>query len=338
VTKAIGCISGGLDSTLAVALVQRQGIEVVALHVLHLWHPLPADPTAKPRAVRAAEALGAQVRVIDGAEADLEMVQHPRHGLGKRMNPCIDCRIWVLRRARELMDAEAAAFVFTGEVLGQRPMSQNRPAMNLIEREAGLTDLLLRPLSAKCLEPTRPEREGLVDREKLFGIAGRSRHEQMRLAAELGITDYPSPAGGCLVTDPAFAFRLKELLDHGPPTVADVQLLKVGRHFRLPDGTRVVIGRSEADNLLLERLFQPGDGRLEAADIPGPTTLVRGTASDENLTTAAALTLRYIKKVAAGQTVPVMVTPVGSPPRVIPATAAAEADMRQWMISPEDPA
>jgi tRNA-uridine 2-sulfurtransferase len=334
-TKAIGCISGGLDSTLAMALIQRQGIEVVAMHILHLWHPLPADPSAKPTAVRAAESLGIRTILIDAAEADLEMVQHPEHGLGRNMNPCIDCRIWALCRAKELLLVEGASFVFTGEVLGQRPMSQNRQAMNLIERESGLEDLLLRPLSAQCLDPTRPEREGLVDRTRLLGIAGRSRHTQMTLATELGITDYPSPAGGCLVTDPAFSFRLRDLLTRGSPTVADVQLLKVGRHLRLPDGTLLAMGRSQADNALLDRLFLPGDVRLEADDIPGPTTLLRGTPSDENIALAAGLTLRYIKNTGTS-TLPVIVTPVGGHPRIIQATAADEATARRLIISPED--
>jgi tRNA-uridine 2-sulfurtransferase len=235
------------------------------------------------------------------------------------------------------MDAEGAAFVFTGEVVGQRPMSQNRPAMNLIEKESGLVDLLLRPLSAQCLDPTRPEREGLVDRSRLLGIAGRSRQTQMALAAELGITDYPSPAGGCLVTDPGFSFRLRELLAHGEPAVADVQLLKVGRHFRLADGTLLVMGRSQADNALLERLFLPGDVRLEADAVPGPTTLLRGTASEENIALAAALTLRYIKDTGT-RTLPVIATPVAGQPRTIHATAAADAVARRFIISPEEKA
>ena len=362
VSKAIGCLSGGLDSTLALALIQRQGIEVVAFHVLHLWHPLPAVAGATPQAVRTADALGIRTVVMDAAEADLHLVQHPKHGLGKRMNPCIDCRIWCLRRARELMDAEGAAFVFTGEVLGQRPMSQNRTAMDLIARESGLEDRLLRPLSAKCLDPTRPERDGLVDRARLLGVAGRSRKEQMALAAELGITDYPSPAGGCLLTDPAFAFRLKELLGRGPPTVADVQLLKVGRHFRLADGTLLVIGRHAEDNALLERLFLPGDLRIEAADLAGPTTLLRGSPRRENVALAAAITLRYIKQ-AAGRTLAVNVTPVGQsvpatgvtlaacsqcnekrtlaakPPvalaEIIQSAAADDAEVQRWIIAPK---
>ena len=333
VSKAIGCISGGLDSTLAAALIQRQGIEVVALTAQHIWHP-PRDPGETPPAQRAAERLGVRVVSIDAAAADIAMVLHPRHGLGKRMNPCLDCRIWVLRQAKALMDAERAAFVFTGEVLGQRPMSQHRQALELIARESGLEDLLLRPLSAQCLAPTRPERDGLVDRERLLGIRGRSRKIQMELARELGITDYPSPAGGCLLTDPAFAFRLKEFLAHQTPTPDDVALLKVGRHFRLADGSLLVIGRNEKDNLYLEPLLRAGDVRIEAAAAPGPTSLLRGTPSDENIRLAAALTLRYIKN-SAGRTMPVNIVPHGAPARTIDVQAADDAEARRWLISPE---
>ncbi|MBM4020392.1 MAG: tRNA 4-thiouridine(8) synthase ThiI [Planctomycetes bacterium] len=332
---AIGCMSGGLDSTLAVRLMQRLDVEVIGLHILHLWAPPPAESGAKPRAVRAAEALGVPLRTIDAAEADLALVLAPAHGLGKRMNPCIDCRIWSLRRARELMDAERADFVFTGEVLGQRPMSQRRPVMQLIEREAGLVGRLLRPLSAKCLPPTQAEQQGLVDREKLLGIRGRARAVQMALAAEWGITDYPSPAGGCLLTDPGFALRLRDLLARGPPTVADVELLKVGRHFRLPDGTLLVMGRSEQDCLLLDRFFRPGDVRIEAEGIPGPTTLLRGAPGDDNLRTAAALTLRYITKAGPGPR-RVLVQPVGGPKRTITAAPAADADARRLIIAPAE--
>lgn len=339
-TKAIGCISGGLDSTLAVCLMQKQNIEVVALHVLHLWRPLSSDAQAKPRAVRDIEARGMRVETIDAIEADLEIVRHPDHGFGKRMNPCIDCRIWTLRQARRLMEEEGADFVFTGEVLGQRPMSQHRQALALVEREAGLDDRLLRPLSAKRLTPTLPEREGLVNREALLGLAGRSRKPQMALAAEFGITDYPSPAGGCLLTDPAFAYRLRELLEHDEATVADVELLKVGRHFRLPDGSRVVVGRHHEDNLMLEPLFRDGDVCLEIADLPGPTTLLRGSASEGNVATAAALTLRY-SKARAGETHPVHASPAGATPvggetRLLDACRADEEQVRRLLITQEN--
>ena len=334
--KAIGCISGGLDSTLAVCLIRRQAIEVVALHVLHLWYPAQIEAGTKPRAVAAMEARGVRVETLDAAEADLRMVRQPTFGLGKRMNPCIDCRIWTLRQAKTLMEAEGADFVFTGEVLGQRPMSQNRQAMQRVQREADLADRLVRPLCAKRLAPTQPEREGRLDRDQLLGIVGRSRKAQMALAEEFGITDYPSPAGGCLLTDPGFAYRLRELMARQDPTAADVELLKVGRHFRLGDGTLVVVGRHHEDNLRLDPLFHDGDVRIEAADIPGPTTLVRGAAGQATLATAAALTLRYTKA-PAGEAQRVDITPVGDAASVIEVAPADDADARRWIISPEEP-
>lgn len=332
--KAIGCISGGLDSTLAVRLIQRQGIEVIALHAKHLWCPLPADECRRPWVETSAEVLGVRVVTIDAADADIDMVLHPRHGLGKRMNPCIDCRIWVLQQAKLLMEKEGAAFVFTGEVLGQRPMSQNIQAMKLIERESGLEGLLVRPLCAQALEPTRPEREGILDRAKLMYVTGRSRKIQMALAKELEIGEYPAPAGGCLLTDPAFAFRLRELIKHHTPTARDIELLKIGRHFRLADGSLLVVGRHEEDNERLEPFFQPGDVRLEAVDVPGPTGLLRGNATPENLSLAASLVLRYIKTRATGA-IKVAVTPVGQPGCAVAVPPATEAEAHRWIISPE---
>jgi len=332
--KAVACVSGGLDSALAVALIQRQGIEVTALHVAHLWHSRPFDAREAPPTVREMEARGVRVVVVDGSAADLEVVRRPRFGFGKRMNPCLDCRIWTLAQARRLMEAEGAAFVFTGEVLGQRPMSQHRQALDLVARESGLGDLLLRPLSAKRLLPTRPEREGVVDRGRLLGIVGRSRHDQMALAAAWGITEFTSPAGGCLLTDPIFAHRMREHLAHGALAAGDVELLKVGRHFRLDDETRLVIGRHQADNDRIVALFGAGDMRLEAADMPGPTTLLRGRATAENLLAAARMTLRYCKA-EAGKTYAVTVTPTGGAPTALEATAADEADIERLRIAPE---
>jgi tRNA U34 2-thiouridine synthase MnmA/TrmU len=334
-TKAIGCLSGGLDSMLAIRLIQLQGIDVLALHALHPWHAMPVDPAKEPGAVVAARQLGVPIRLIDATEADLAMIQNPKFGLGKRMNPCIDCRIWVLRQAKAIMEAEGAAFVFTGEVVGQRPMSQRRPILNVVEREAGLEDLLVRPLSAKQLSPTKPERDGLLDRTKLRGIIGRSRHEQIAMAAEFGITEYPSPAGGCLLTDPGFALRLRELIDHKEPTAADVQLLKVGRHFRLDDGTLLVIGRHEDDNVRLLRLLTPGDVRIEAAGIPGPTSILRGSASPANTATAASLTLRYTKT-PPGEVRTVLIRPVGGVETTIEAATAQDDDAARWIIMPKE--
>ena len=332
--KAVGCISGGLDSLLAVHLLRRQGIDVVALHVAHLWHPRPFAPHAAPGTAGPMEAQGVRVVTVDGSAADLQILEHPRFGFGKRMNPCIDCRIWTLSRARQLMEAEGAAFVFTGEVLRQRPMSQHRQALDLVARESGLEDLLLRPLSAKRLAPTRPEREGVVDRARLLGIAGRSRRDQITLAAEWGITEYTTPAGGCLLTDPVFAYRLREHMAHGDVTADDVELLKVGRHFRLDDGARVLIGRNQAENERIAGLFRDGDVCLEAADMPGPTTLLRGHASEASVATAAAMTLRYCKT-EAGDPYAVTVTLTGAASRTVTATRADEATVERHRIEPE---
>jgi len=336
VTRAIGCISGGLDSMLAVRLIQQQGLDVVALHAVHLWDPHRPPPGRPPEAVRRAEALGAEVRTVDAAEADLALLHDPPHGFGKHLNPCIDCRIWTLRQARRLMEDEGAAFVFTGEVVGQRPMSQRRDALHLVEKEAGLADLLVRPLSAKCLPVTRPEREGLLDRDRLLGLSGRSRKPQMALARDLGLTDYATPAGGCLLTDPGFAHRLRELMRRKNPSPTDVELLKVGRHFRLPDGTWLVVGRHEQDNERLAALAEPGDVRLEAADMPGPTTIVRSPSGDGAIEQAAAVTLRYTK-VPAGEARPVTVRPVGEAPRTLHVAPAAEAFCRGHLVTLEEP-
>jgi len=335
VAKAVGCVSGGLDSMLAVRLIQRQGIDVIAVHAVHLWHPHTPAPGEKPEAVRRAEALGAEVRTIDAAEADLAMVRRPKFGLGKHMNPCIDCRIWTLLQAKAVMEAENAAFVFTGEVLGQRPMSQRRHVLGLVEKESGLEDRLVRPLSAKCLAPSKPERDGLLDRDRLCGFAGRSRKPQMALAAELGITEYPTPAGGCLLTDPGFAHRLRERMRTADVTPADVELLKVGRHFRLDGGAWIVVGRHERDNVRLAALLQPGDIRLEAADIPGPTTLVRGPADANVVAQAAAITLRYTKA-TPGEPRDVTVQPVGGLPWTLRAAPADEAFCRKHLITLEE--
>jgi len=335
VTRAIGCISGGLDSMLAVRLIQQQGIDVLAMHMAHLWDPHRAAPGQAPRAVRRAEALGAEVRTVDGTRADLALLHDPPHGFGKHLNPCIDCRIWTLRQARRLMEEEGAAFVFTGEVLGQRPMSQRRDALRLVEKEAGLADRLVRPLSARCLPVTRPEREGLLDRQRLLALSGRSRKAQMALARDLGVTGYATPAGGCLLTDAGFAHRLRELMRRKDPTPTDVQLLKVGRHFRLDDGTWVVVGRHESDNERLAVLVEAGDVRLEPADVPGPTTIVRAPAGDGAVEVAAAVTLRYTK-VPPGESRPMTVHVAGQEPRTLHATPADEAFCRTHLVAREE--
>jgi hypothetical protein len=234
------------------------------------------------------------LEVLYAPDEYLEMFKKPRYGYGKNMNPCIDCRIFLLSKAAAYMRRIGASFIATGEVVGERPMSQRRDVMTMIVRRAGLEGLVLRPLSAQLLDPTIPEQTGLVDREKLLDIRGRSRKPQMALAERYGITEYPSPAGGCLLTDPGFARRLADLMRTKPGFDSnDVNLLKVGRQFRLGPDQRVVIGRDEPDNEALLSLRRPGDVVLQSDDAPGPITLCRGALDAEALRRAAAMTARY---------------------------------------------
>jgi tRNA U34 2-thiouridine synthase MnmA/TrmU len=210
------------------------------------------------------------------------------------MNPCLDCRILMLSRARERMEQIGAAFVFTGEVLGQRPMSQHRQAMRIIERESALEGRLLRPLSARLLEPTIPEEDGLVDRGRLLALRGRSRKPQMALAEKRGLVDYPCPAGGCMLTDPGFARRMRDLVRSRPQfSLDDVNLLKVGRHFRLSPGAKAAVGRNEDENRRLLSLARQGDLLFEVNGCGSPVTLLRGEAGERNIHLTAAITARY---------------------------------------------
>jgi tRNA U34 2-thiouridine synthase MnmA/TrmU len=244
---------------------------------------------------RMSQDFGVNVRILDLSREYVDVLLHPRHGYGANMNPCIDCHIFMLRHARDLMGPEGASFVFTGEVLGQRPMSQHFKALELISRESALEGLLLRPLSAKHLPETLVEKNGWVDREKLLDIQGRSRKRQMELAGELGVKGYSAPAGGCMLTDENYARRLKDFVRHNEGstyTHEDTLLLYVGRHFRLSPGVKLVVGRREAENLYLERQWSR-DWLAAALDAPGATVLVRGEATAEELGVAAAVAARY---------------------------------------------
>jgi len=293
--KAIAMLSGGLDSTLAAWLVIGQGVEVLGLTFESVFHPGPMFGDEPSVAEVAAKFLGVPLKALDDSERLLALVKSPKHGYGSHMNPCIDCRVHRLRQAKQVLDEIGGDFIVTGEVLGQRPMSQRRGAMSVIDREAGLEGRIVRPLSARCLDPTIPEQQGLLDREKLMDINGRSRRRQMELAESIGLAEYPTPAGGCLLTDPVFSIRLRELLDHCDATCDDVALLRAGRHFRLDDATKAVVGRHEADNALLGQLARAGDVILVLEDVPGPSTLLRGEASEEHIALAAALTARFSK-------------------------------------------
>ncbi len=285
--KALCIFSGGLDSLCSAALLRSQGVEVLAL-----FFETPFFGSGRAR--ESARRIGLPLKVVDLTEPHLAMLKNPRHGYGGHMNPCIDCHALMLRTAGRMLAAEGAGFVISGEVLGQRPMSQNRGALDLVARESGLGRLLLRPLSAKALPPTIPEEKGWVNRELLMGFRGRSRKPQMALARDLGITLYPAPAGGCLLTETVFSARLKDLLNaRQDPPVGDIELLKVGRHFRLDSRSKLVVGRNQPENQRIESLAAPADAVLRTVDVPGPTALLQGDPSEDNLAIAAALTAAY---------------------------------------------
>lgn len=295
--KALALLSGGLDSTLAVKIMLEQGIKVEALNFISPFCTCTGKNSGcKSEAVRVASELDIPIKVMNKGLEYLEIVRKPKHGYGKGMNPCIDCRIFLLRKAKEYMTECGADFIITGEVLGQRPMSQRRNALQLIERESGLEGLLLRPLSAGHFPPTIPETEGWVDRNRLPSIQGRSRKEQMELAEDLDIRNYPCPAGGCLLTELSFISKIKDVFDHTEElNVRDFQLLKTGRHFRIGNRTKVIIGRDEADNDALERIRQPDEAAIRWIVGSSPVGIVIGKQDETLLDIAAKILLRYTK-------------------------------------------
>lgn len=300
--KALALLSGGLDSTLAVKVMLDQGIEVEALNFTSPFCTCTGrNAGCKSEAVRVASEFNIPIKVMNKGIDYLEVVRNPRHGYGKGLNPCIDCRIFLLRKAREYMAESGADFVITGEVLGQRPMSQRRDTLRVIERESGLEGLLLRPLSAMHFSPTTPELEGWVDRNKLLSISGRSRKEQMRIAEELDVKNYPCPAGGCLLTETSFVPKIRDVFDHSDAlNIRDFRLLRIGRHFRIGQRTKVIIGRDEADNALIENNVQQGEVQLRWIDGGSPLGMMTGVADDSLIALAARLVLRYTKA-EAGQ-------------------------------------
>jgi tRNA-uridine 2-sulfurtransferase len=293
--KAVALYSGGLDSILSILSVLKQGIEVNALKFITPFDcHAPDGKSSQTDYASLAEGFGFRITFLSLDEVFLNMVKNPRHGYGKNMNPCIDCRILMLREAGKFMETIGASFLFTGEVLGQRPMSQRKDMLYHIDKEAGLKDTVVRPLSAKLLRTTLPEIQGIVQREMLHGFSGRSRKPQMALAEEYGLKEYPSPAGGCLLTDPIYAHRLKDLLTNDPsPSFRDIALLKTGRHFRFSPDCKIIIGRDKDENMEIESLSAESDFLLKVEGHGSPLTLVNGQVSDEALNVAASLCARY---------------------------------------------
>lgn len=289
--KAISLFSGGLDSQLAVCLLKEQGVEVLAVNFTTPFF------AAQDRNLRAARQLQVELHTIDLSDVYMDKVlKNPVYGYGKNFNPCIDCHAFMIKTAGEYMDRVGASFLATGEVLGQRPMSQNKSSLQAVEKLSGLRGLIVRPLSARLLPPTIPEEKGWIDRDHLLDISGRSRKRQIELAVHYGITDYPSPAGGCLLTDRSFSRRLIRLLERNPdPRIQELEILKIGRHFYLDDDTLLVIGRNHGENERIKELIRVGDLVLKVADRPGPLSLLRGPQENRagHLEYAAALTARY---------------------------------------------
>lgn len=296
---ALALFSGGLDSTLACRVVAAQGIKVVAVKFVTPFFGYDLLLKKDEYIRRIKEATNIDVLLKDVTLPYLEMLKNPPHGYGKNFNPCIDCKIFLLREAKKMMPGTGASFLVTGEVVGQRPMSQRRDTLRIIERESGCEGILVRPLCAKNLAPTQAELNGLVDRSRLLDFSGRNRRPQMRLAEEFGITDYPSPAGGCILTDPVLSLRIEKYYrSHDKINPADILLMMVGRQFKLASGGWLAVGRNEQENIRIEGLRQPGDWLLQPKEIPGPSAILRYSSNEEELTAAASVVAGYSKKSA----------------------------------------
>ncbi|MBC8208235.1 MAG: thiamine biosynthesis protein [Desulfobulbaceae bacterium] len=346
---AISLFSGGLDSILATRMVMSQGIRVVAIKFVTPFFDdrLLENTSAYQDEIR--KKYNIEVVLVDLSSVYLDLLHAPQHGFGKNFNPCIDCKILMLSRAREMMATYQASFIVTGEVLGQRPMSQRRDTLRVIARDSQVESLLLRPLSAKLLPESEAERAGWVDREQMGDFTGRGRSRQIALAREYGITDFPSPAGGCILADPILSHRIARIyagefvITPGEITLTDIRLLLVGRQFVLPDfppaGTWLILGRDEGENDRLENMAEAGDALLFMPDWPGPTVLIRraervakDAGLDELLQLAASLVVRYAKK---GTIPPEVTFEVRLDGRVfpMPVPSALNDDLRkEWQL------
>jgi len=309
---------------LAAELIRAQGI-----NVLGLFFETPFFTSEKAR--ESAQSMGLPFKVVDITKRHLDVVKSPKHGYGGNMNPCIDCHALMFKIAGEMLEKEGADFVLTGEVLGQRPMSQNKKSLTLIASESGLDGLLLRPLSAKRLPVTIPEEKGWVKRELLMGFQGRSRKPQMELAQALNIKGYPAPAGGCLLTEKVFSRRLRDLFSsRSDPDLREIELLKVGRHFRISPHTKLVVGRNKSENEEIHALTGKKDLVLTSASVPGPTVLVLGGFSDSALELAAAITVAY-SDAEDSETIQVRVVG-GSEDRMLMTEVHEKGEFRRYMI------
>jgi tRNA-specific 2-thiouridylase len=288
--KALGLCSGGLDSILSALVLKKQGIDVTWIS---FETPFFSSQAAKNASART------EIKLItqDITRVYMEMMKSPKAGFGKNMNPCMDCHTLMFSTAGAIMKEKGFDFLFSGEVLGQRPKSQTKNSLRYVEKNSGFDGYILRPLSARCLPETLMEQEGLVNREELMDITGRARKMQMQMAKDFGITKYPAPAGGCLLTDKSFSDRLRDLLMvQKTDETRQLHLLKHGRHLRLDNGCKLIVGRSEQDNQQIMTWYDKDqDIRLRHAEMPGPDALLTGNFSDALIQTAAGITAGYTK-------------------------------------------
>lgn len=289
-TKALGLCSGGLDSMLSALLLKQQGIDVT-------WVNFTTPFFSSKSAEKASEITGIPLIIQDITEDYMEMMKAPKAGFGRNMNPCMDCHALMFAKAGEMMVKKGFDFLFSGEVVGQRPKSQNKNSLRYVEKNSGFDGQILRPLCAKNLPETDVEKKGLVDRDKLLNITGRSRKVQMQMAEEFGLKEYPSPAGGCLLTDIGFSKRLKDLMDVQKTfETRELYYLKNGRHFRLDKKTKVIVGRSKHDNRYLMKHFNSEkDLLIKHAELTGPDVILTGNATSQNIETAAMICSAYTK-------------------------------------------
>lgn len=291
--KAIALFSGGLDSTLAIKLMIDQGIEVLAVNI-NTGFGSTKDRLEHMQSM--CEQVGAELKIIDiQSEYLQDVLFDPKHGYGKNFNPCIDCHAKMFAVAKRIMEAEGASFLISGEVMGQRPMSQNKDALQTVLNESNCDGLLLRPMSAKMLAPTIAEINGWVDRERLEGITGRSRDRQLSLAKEIGLEDFESPGGGCLLTDENFSKKMVDFIKHDKFEVKDIPVMKFGRHLRLSDGSKLVVGRKKEENEHLQNIQNDKYYHIKTVGLPGPHALLSKNATQADKELASKIILTYTK-------------------------------------------
>jgi hypothetical protein len=332
-TCALALFSGGLDSLLACRVVAAQGISVKAVKFVTPFFGYELLAREQEYASMVQDRYGIEVVLRDVSESYFTMLRNPAHGYGKNFNPCVDCKILLLAEAKRLMPEFSASFLITGEVIGQRPMSQRRDTLRVIERDSGCTGILLRPLCAKNLEPTLPEREGLVDRERLLAFNGRGRQPQIQLAERFGIRDYPRPAGGCVLTEKHQAKRIAWYYARYPNVrLNDIRLLLFGRHFQLPHGGWLVLGRDEAENARLEALHAPGDFLVHMPERSGPMGILHEAEHPDDFAAAAGLVVRFGKKMAGLSSAATVLFASGGEKRHLVAEPLADELFQEWSL------